>query len=646
MGRPRVTPSQIRRYWEARNDGETIMASCVRAQFSRSIGDRLEREKRERDGKNARANAPQPLMRERLSEEAQRALHDFGYFQRRYFGRIAYPWQVQAAETVVELLASPHKEYLVVNCPPGAGKSTLFTHDIPAWLTCRNRQIRGMIGSATTNLAAGYVDRLRRTLGRTLPVKASDDDLQRGLALDAESTLAKDFGRFQPVGDMWTRDSFVVQQFEDHGVISEKEPTWSGYGQDAGYIGQRFDFVIWDDLVDPRKQRTMEAKEALADYWDDVSEPRLEPAGLLVLQGQRFGADDLYRYCLNKTVGEDYDEDTGESEIRRPMYHHILFKAHYEEMCNPEVTHKRTAEPYPKGCLLSPMRLPWRELSAKMRNRSDRFEVVYQQQDVDPSSVLVPKTWIFGGDGSPGCIDENRDRLEIPRDASGVPALHGDLISVMTVDPSPTKFWAIQWWIYQPAAELRWLMDLERRPMEAGEFLDYNPATRQFTGVLEEWVQTSRDLALPISHVIVEDNAAQRFLLQYQTVHQWMALRSVEIIPHSTHRNKSDPDYGVETIAQHYQFGRVRLPYKRNSEGWVASTKLIDEVTRYPQSTTDDCVMAHWFLEWNLPKIYAPEQGEGKQWRPSWAATVPGLRTTRGVESRAAAMMTGAFAGR
>ena len=92
----------------------------------------------------------------------------------------------------------------------------------------------------------------------------------------------------------------------------------------------------------------------------------------------------------------------------------------------------------------------------------------------------------------------------------------------MTVDPSPTRFWAIEWWVYQPSTEFRWLMDLERTPMEAGEFFDFNPATRQFTGLLDEWVNTSRELGLPITHV-VEDNAAQRFLLQYDMVHQWMA---------------------------------------------------------------------------------------------------------------------------
>ena len=633
----KVTQSQRDIYWIQRDNGETMSTACLRAGFSMSHAAKLERARSDALGRPVGRikQVKDPVPQKQLRPEALRALEDFGYFQRRYFGRIAYPWQVEAAETVRALLASQHKEYLVVNCPPGSGKSTLFAHDIPAWLTVRDRRIRGMIGSATTNLAEGYIDRLRRTLARTRPVQNSEEDITRGLALDAEATLAQDFGRFQPVGDIWTRSAFVVEQAG--GTISEKEATWSGYGQDAGYIGQRFDFVIWDDLVDPKKQRTQEAKEALELYWDDVSEPRLEPSGLLVLQGQRFASDDLYRYCLDKNTGEDIDWDTGELLEKRPKYTSILFKAHYEENCNPEVTHRRGSAPYPEGCLLSPERLPWRDLSSHIENREDRFMVVYQQQDGDPKSVLVPKSWIYGNDGYPGCVDKDRDRLELPKNADGSNALVGDLASYMTVDPSPTKFWAIEWWVYQPAVEFRWLMDLERRPMEANEFLDFNHATRRFTGVLEEWVQTSIDLGVPITHVIVEDNAAQRFMLQYDTVHQWMSRRNVEIVPHSTHRNKSDPELGVESIREHYKFGRKRLPFKIGMSG--ISAHLINELTTYPHGRTDDCVMADWFGEWNIPRIYAPETGEGKQWVPSWAKDVPSLRSTRGVESGAMAMM-------
>ena len=103
-------------------------------------------------------------------------------------------------------------------------------------------------------------------------------------------------------------------------------------------------------------------------------------------------------------------------------------------------------------------------------------------------------------------------------------------------------------------------------------------------------------------------------------------MRGVEIIPHSTHRNKSDAEFGVETIAQHYQFGRVRLPYKRDSQGVVPVPELIDEVTQLSAWPYRRHVMAHWFFEWNLPRIYTPDEAEGKSWRPEWMSTVPDLR--------------------
>ena len=74
----------------------------------------------------------------------------------------------------MELLATDQKEFCVINAPPGVGKSTTFTHDIPAWLTCRNRAIRGLVGSVTGKLATQYTRRLRRSFENVVPVKADD----------------------------------------------------------------------------------------------------------------------------------------------------------------------------------------------------------------------------------------------------------------------------------------------------------------------------------------------------------------------------------------------------------------------------------------------------------------------------------------
>lgn len=568
-----------------------------------------------------------PLRVRELGPDALRARDDFAYFQRRYIGKIAMPWQVHAANTVVELLQSPVKEFCVINAPPGAGKTSTFTHDIPLWLTCRNRGLRGLIGSATSRLAATNVARLRRSLQDTIQVKADQEDIDLGVALDAQSTVAHDFGRFKPMDhETWTKDAFLVMQYD--GVsITEKEPTWTAVGRDQEFIGGRYDFCMWDDLVTPNRLRSEETIEKDRAWWDSYAERRLEPKGLLILQGQRMEARDLYRYCLDMEVPEPseaftWDEATQgyvtgprrDSKLRK--YHHLRYKAHYDELCNPAVTHHPTeAKPWPDGCLLYPERLPWNELGAIKLNHPGMFETVYQQEDVSAADVLVNPDWISGAGNHPGCWDNNRDRLEIPQ------GLAGEFFSVVSCDPSPSKFWAIEWWLYHPESEQRFLIDLERRAMEAGDFLDWNYNDGHFTGVMEEWQQTSIDLGVPITHWIVETVSAERFLLQYDHVRRWMARRNVEIIRHSTHRNKSDADFGVQTIAPHYKFGRVRLPGK--GEGRLCSLKLIDEVTKWPHGGTDDCVMSHWFFEWQLPHIYEPElASDTNAWRPSWLRPV------------------------
>ena len=126
-------------------------------------------------------------------------------------------------------------------------------------------------------------------------------------------------------------------------AISEKEATWSAFGMDSGFLGGRYDLVIWDDVVDPTKTRTREQVDYQRAWWGDVAESRLEPGGLLIIQGQRIGAEDLYRYCLDMkvpTFQSEQDEDEEEVADWVPKYHHIKFKAHYEEKCQGAVTHQ------------------------------------------------------------------------------------------------------------------------------------------------------------------------------------------------------------------------------------------------------------------------------------------------------------------
>ena len=560
-----------------------------------------------------------------LKPEAKAAYDNIEIFARRYFGIVLQPWQIEATERIMALMETEYEEYAVINAPPGCGKSTFFAKVLPAWATVRNRAIRGMIGSSSQRLAEWYSRRLRSELDRAYPVRAELNDVRLGLAVDAEATLQEDFGMFRPDStEIWRSEAFTVLQQGDV-PLSQKEPTWSAFGMDSGFLGGRFDLVIWDDVYDPRKMRSAESREDMRRWWDEVAETRLEPGGLLILQGQRMSADDIYRYALDKVAPPDELELEDEINVEDApeewrKYHHLKYPVHYEDRCKGD--HKPNAAPWPEGCLLYPRRLPWRRLRHIKAQTPDRFEVLYQQSDVNPANVLVDPLWVSGGIGKdgvehPGCWDKERDIWELP---SGVSE---DLMVVATADPSPSKFWALQCWAYNPNTEYRYLLESYRRKMDAPAFLDWSHEDQQFSGVAEEWWQITNEMGRPITHWVVEANAAQKFIMQYDHFRRWAALRNVQLVPHYTHsRNKGDPKYGVQMLAPLWRVGRVRLPGKQNTEARPHSLLLVNEVTRWNAegtgARTDDCVMAQWFLEHNLEKLYSPTIVNNRQWRPTW----------------------------
>ena len=152
---------------------------------------------------------PSAIPHDMLCEEAQRGLEDFGFFREYYLGRVPSPWQVDAALKIVEWLESEEKEFVVINVPPGAGKSTLF-HDVAVWAICRKRDIRIMIGSVSQNMAKLYSRRIRETLERPMPLEPDPMLIQKGLAQNAEGCLSIDYGRFRPTdkGAWWRPREF------------------------------------------------------------------------------------------------------------------------------------------------------------------------------------------------------------------------------------------------------------------------------------------------------------------------------------------------------------------------------------------------------------------------------------------------------
>jgi hypothetical protein len=606
----KVDLDKWQRYFDARNTGVSVDAAAKKARLSPSTAYRFERGDPSSSGLEAASvlgvnMVAGNLVAQPLSTEAQRALEDFEYFRLRYFGRKSMPWQTRAAYDVLKSVETRDREYVVMNEPPGSGKSTLFTHDIPCWLIARDRSIRIQIGSRTERQARMYVGRIKRSLEREAPLRADAESLELGISFDAEACLQDDFGSFKPEGrtDLWRAEALVVRQLD--GVqLDDKEPTVSAWGQDSGFLGGRFDFVLWDDLVDRKNTKTVESRDQLREWWDAEAETRLEPGGTLLLQGQRISHDDLYRYCLDKkTITE------------QPKYRHVVYKSHDEDLCT---KNHDNVLPWPKGCLLDPHRLPWSHLETLKQNNPRNFEVMYQQADGDVVGGLVDPAWITGGvdtDGypRPGCLDKQRGFLDPPTHL-----LDGRAWSFITVDPSPTEWWGIIWWLYDPDTGNRYIIDLHKKRLNPEQFLSLDLTSFEWSGLIEEMRLQSNNLRIPITHVIVEVNAAQRWLLSQPHVQKWIATTGVIFVPHTTSINKQDPKYGLESIGDLFRQGMIRIPWS-DFASRTRCQHLIEEATKYPDYETTDLIMSVWFHKLGVENHYSPRSGGMyHQNRPQW----------------------------
>lgn len=626
----RLTPEQLDHYWTLRLQGFSQARAAKEAGFSRDAAKVLERNKREStDSTTNRSEASLPAFSQKPAPDwplaltkacdaAQEALADRtgALFSKRYAGIELSRWQQYLWQQMMDGWLSDDRTFQCVNAPPGLGKSTVLVI-FGSRITVEWRDVRGLFMSRAYSLAERNTLRLRRMLERTAPF------------VNGESTLAVDFGRFRArTGELWRRNEFVVEQF-DGSPIEEKEPTWAAFGFDAEWLGNRLDILIGDDLDSSRTVRNMETVEGNRVIYDNELEPRVDKragrtGGLLVVAQQRLGPFDFSSHVLSKVLLPEDDGVTDDPD-GEPMYEHIIFKAHYDEKCKGIDTHHAGAPGWPDGCLLDPRQMSHRDLRKVMRNRLT-FELVYQQNDMVSELGLVKRMWLDGGRDPqsqvmyPGCWDDDRDVWELPGHKDGYGNTLNNPVGVITVDPSASNYWAIEAWVFSGAQ--RFLLDLKRERLEAPEFLDWAPDINggEFTGIAEDWRHLFARLGVPLSWVVVEMNAAQRYMLQYNHFHRWMETRGVQVIAHSTQRNKFDADYGVQMLGPKYERGEIRLPGK-NARGnpHHSVMRLVNEVLRYPNSATIDCVMSQWFGEFNADKLYAPPSEQRRpQWRPSW----------------------------
>ena len=121
--------------------------------------------------------------------------------------------------------------------------------------------------------------------------------------------------------------------------------------------------------------------------------------------------------------------------------------------------------------------------------------------------------------------------------------------------------------------------------MTASDLLDWNHASGAFHGRLEEWAANYQQVHVPLKFVIVEVNAAQRYLLQYEHARRWSRQRQVSFVAHTTGVRKLDAKLGIYALRAPYRFGLVRLPGGDPVVCWPALL-FVDQPSTTPPAGT------------------------------------------------------------
>lgn len=513
---------------------------------------------------------PDPLLLEQLQDRPRALLDDFAAWRLHYFGRKTPPFQVEIANLIARMVAEGELLALLLLCPPGFGKSVLMSHDLAIWLMLRARARRDRFACLLTSkggeLAEAFIGRIKRTL-------------------ETHDLLKTDYGRFRPeMPDVWKKQGLLVDGFAPD--IQGKEPTFIASGSAAQIYGWRVTLALGDDLLDKKNSGTPEMAEAMEEWFHEDFESRIDTGGGMACIGTRYQSFDMYGRLL-KAVDED----------DQPLYTAILYRAHDESRCSG--THCQTCrqscphdKPYPEGCLLWPEQMSWLALKRKRAAATTRarFEFQYNQADTPSTDTLVAAHLVEAAK------DPTRTMWRFAP---------GGAVAI-SLDTSPTQYAAAEVWQYFVDREGQFDADGEPRITESLIAIRRSKMTTPvYISLMEDWTLRTRAAGFDPLWVI-EVNGAHQLLQssEFLTMKQRLRLR---VIPHSTTRNKLDPEYGLQLVPGAFEAKRVSLPWG-DPETREAVQPFVTELTTYPYCATDDTVLAYWFFRHHRHTVAGPKQ--------------------------------------
>lgn len=422
--------------------------------------------------------------------------------------------------------------------PPRHGKSEVLIR-FCVWLVGMDPEIRIMWVCSNESLA-------KMMLGSVKDHLENNEQLIKALLPPGE--------RYKPAwgsNKPWSQTEIKVAQ---NRVVGQKSSTLLALGRTSKILSRDVDFLVVDDLEDFDTTREAAQRQYSRNKFVEIG-TRKEERTAWVYIGSRQHPDDLAKYLLKKASKDGW-------RVHQTSAH--------DEACmlDPEDAMLHTS------CMLFPKIRSYRWLMEK-KSESEGFGIpgVYEMRYLNRP---IPTTGIV--------FDVPRIRGNLDR-SRGIGT--GELIPGILyagLDPSSRNTQAAFCWHY--GNKTISMVDLAEQ--HAGGF---EGALR----IIREWHEL-----YGLTHWYYEDNSQQIEFFRDPRMKALKAELGLTISPHTTGRNKQDPELGISSMAQFYHNGTINLPYgtaeaRSKTEVLLRQLELwtTDGVRRGAGQT--DIKMASWF---------------------------------------------------
>lgn len=446
---------------------------------------------------------------------------------------------------------------LMLNVPPGHIKTTVFSVWLPIWLLTRDRDEQVLLISMTWTFAR-------------------DNAAEIAYNFEFNDRLVEVFGRFAPERQNekqpWRPSQGQLLVAGRSRAATSGQMSIESRGRGQQILGKRATVVVVDDMTDAVVAASEVEREKEITWLRTKVFTRIMPleedsgSGRAVVVGQRVHYNDVYG-TLEKDVYVRDPKKKGQklwTVIKRPA----VLRWPDEDREHPE------------PLVLWPELFPYSELMLQFeRLGSTVFETMYQQNPLPAEARLVDPAWWEA------CRDYTRPGFHGAKDdGSYVPVSR-----VLSVDPGVKRYHALTVWDvpYVPNSDSFYGQLVEAKHWQGPQ-----------KTIVEELERCIRDYRL--DYVLMERVSFTEWLEGdplYQELKQ-----KVRILPHTTGKNKGDPNMGVESLSREVEMARLSLPYG-DENGRRMSKLLEDEMNVWPFGDHDDILMSTWFVKWNWRRL-------------------------------------------